>query len=189
MDKKNLAIVRQSFAQAVFTHQVQEAAANRNFGYVKRMKVINILMTTLVLVLLALQLANPSCALYGILATGVSIAEITFLIVQLTYSFDDKALSHKGSALEYMNLRDRYRSLITDIMNQSIQETSIRDKRDSLQHEYQQVSNMSPATTAADYDIAQLRLNKEGKVSDEQFTWSDKEIDRFLPEELRLGRK
>lgn len=189
MNKKNLAIVRQSFAQSVFTHQVQEAAANRNLSYAKRMKLINIVMTVIVLALLALQLANPTVALYGILAAGITVAEITFLIVQLTYSFDDKALSHKGAALEYMNLRDRYRLLITDIMNQSIQEASIRDKRDSLQHEYQQVSNMSPTTTAKDFDTAQLRLNKKGRVSDEQFTWSDKEIDRFLPEELRLAKK
>lgn len=28
MDEKNLAIVRQSFAQTVFTHQVQEIAAS-----------------------------------------------------------------------------------------------------------------------------------------------------------------
>lgn len=189
MDKKNLAIVRQSFAQSVFTHQVQEAAANRNLSYAKRMKLVTILMTAAVLALLALQLANPLDALYGILAAGISIAEVTFLIVQLTYSFDDKALAHKGAALEYMNLRDRYRLLITDIMNQSIQETSIRDKRDALQHEYQQVSNMSPVTTSQDFETAQLRLNKRGKVSDEQFTWSDKEIDRFLPEELRLIKK
>ena len=59
MDKKNLAIVRRSFAQAVFTHQVQEAAANRNLVYVRRMKIINVAMTTAVLVLIILQASYP----------------------------------------------------------------------------------------------------------------------------------
>lgn len=188
MDKKNLAIVRQSFAQAVFTHQVQEAAANRNLVYVRRMKIINVAMTTAVLVLITLQASCPEFLLFSILATCFSVAEITFLIVQLTYSFDDKILSHKGAALEYMALRDKYGLLITDIMNQKISIDMICDKRDTLQAEYQQVSNRSPITTSKDFDTAQLRLNKRGKVAGEQFTWSNEEIDRFLPEELRLSK-
>lgn len=188
MDKKNLAIVRQSFAQAVFTHQVQEAAANRNLTYVCRMKIINVAMTTVVLALIILQASYPESLLFGMFATCFSIAEITFLVVQLTYNFDDKMLSHKGAALEYMALRDKYRLLITDIMNQKISIDTICNKRDALQAEYQQVSNRSPITINKDFDTAQLRLNKRGKVAGEQFTWSDEEIDRFLPEELRLSK-
>lgn len=188
MDKKNLAIVRQSFAQAVFTHQVQEAAANRNLVYVRRMKIINVAMTAAVLVLIILQASHPEFLLFSIFATCFSVAEIAFLIVQLTYSFDDKMLSHKSAALEYMALRDKYRLLITDIMNQKISIDMICDKRDILQAEYQQASNRSPITTSKDFDTAQLRLNKRGKVAGEQFTWSNEEIDRFLPEELRLSK-
>jgi len=78
--------------------------------------------------------------------------------------------------------------LITDIMNQKISIDMICDKRDTLQAEYQQVSNRSPITTSKDFDTAQLRLNKRAKVAGEQFTWSNEEIDRFLPEELRLSK-
>jgi len=85
-----------------------------------------------------------------------------------------------------MNLRDNYRLLIADIMDESISKKMIINRRNSLQHQYQVISDLSPQTGSTEYNEAQRRLNKRGNVEGEQFTWSDEEIDRFLPEELRL---
>lgn len=185
MDKKNLAIVRQSFAQTVFTHQVQESAANRNTRYSKNIKIINIVTVAIVLILVLLQSIFPQSNFLNFIALGVSIFEIMFLMVQLNFNFEDRASSHKMSALEYMGIRDEYRMLITDIMSGSLEKGVLVEKRNSLQNKYQQVSKMSPTTTSRDFASAQLSLNNK-IVQGEQFTWSDKDIDRFLPEDLRI---
>lgn len=55
-----------------------------------------------------------------------------------------------------------------------------------LQREYQIISDLAPQTGPKEKTEAQKRLNKRGEVQGEEFTWSDDEIDWFLPENLRL---
>ncbi len=187
MDLQNLAIVRQTFANTVFTHKVHEVASEKQTQNSYYVKIVNIALVSVVLVLLLVQTAQPDKIWLSYLGAGLSVAEIIFLIIQLSFSYEDKMVLHKNSALKYMGLRDKYRSLITDIMNQAIPKKAIIEKRDSLQREYQVISDLSPQTGPSEYQEAQRRLNKRGSISGEEFTWSDEEIDQFLPEELRLN--
>lgn len=188
MDEKNLAIVRQSFAQTVFTHQVQEIAASDKRKKVFYVKLMNVFFVAVVLILLVLQIRDSDNLIYSYLGAGITIAEVVFLIVQLTFDFENQSLLHKNAALKYMSLRDRYRLLITDIMNEKAPKSEIISRRDSLQAEYQSISDLSPSTGTKEFDAAQVSLNKKGLVTGEQFTWSDNEIDHFLPEALRLSK-
>ncbi|MBD3361152.1 SLATT domain-containing protein [Candidatus Peregrinibacteria bacterium] len=188
MDIKNLSIVRQSFANTVFTHKVQEVAAENQERNLFKVKVANIVLVGAVLVLLVLQASNPGNLLFSYLAAGITIAEIIFLIIQLSFSFEQRVVMHKNSALKYMGLRDSYRSLIVDIMNASMTTDILIAKRELLQREYQIISDLAPQTGDKEYDEAQIRLNKRGVIEGEEFTWSDEEIDRFLPENLRLNK-
>lgn len=186
MDIKNLSIIRQSFANTVFTHKVQEVAAENKEKKVTTTKITNIVLVALVLVLLVLQSLYPSNTIFSYIGSGVAIGEILFLIVQLSFGFEQQMVLHKNSALRYMQLRDKYRSLIVDIMNERATQEELIPRRDLLQSEYQVISDLSPQTGMLEYKEAQRRLNKAGVVESEQFTWSDEEIDRFLPESLRI---
>ncbi|QQG42456.1 MAG: SLATT domain-containing protein [Candidatus Giovannonibacteria bacterium] len=187
MDIKNLSIIRQSFANTVFTHKVQEVAAEDQGRNVFKVKIANIILVGIVIVLLVVQASNPENLLFSYLAAGVTIAEIIFLIIQLSFSFEQRVVMHKNSALKYMGLRDSYRSLIVDIMNESITTEILVTRRDLLQREYQIISDLAPQTGNKEYKEAQKRLNKRGEIEGEEFTWSDGEIDSFLPENLRLS--
>jgi hypothetical protein len=176
MDKNNLSIVRQSFANTVFTHKVQEVAAENQEKNVLIIKVI----------LLIIQASIPENLLFAYIGAGITVAEVIFLIIQLTFSFEQRVIMHKNSALKYMGLRDAYRSLIVDIMNGSISTQDIIAQRNLLQREYQVISDLAPQTGSPEYSEAQKRLNKRGSVKGEEFTWSDEEIDWFLPEILRV---
>ena len=55
MNKINLAAIRQNFAQTVFTHQVQEAAANRKLAKADKYKKANVGFVSLILAMLVLQ--------------------------------------------------------------------------------------------------------------------------------------
>ncbi len=192
MDIKNLSIVRQSYANTVFTHKVQEVASDfqdkNEFCNQLFLQPSNIILVSIVLILLVLQPIFPGVTILSYIGAGVTIAEVIFLIIQLSFNFEQRAISHKNSALKFMGLRDSYRLLITDIMNESIDTTTIMSRRDSLQHQYQVICDLAPQTSGKEYTEAQKRLNKRGAVSGEEFTWTDKEIDWFLPENLRLHK-
>lgn len=189
MDIINLSIVRQSYANTVFTHQVQESAAARSRRKSFWIKVINVIFVFMVLILLVLQTQFPTNLIFAYLGAGLTVAEVGFLIVQLTFDFEGQSLLHKNSALKYMSLRDRYRLLIVDFMNEKPPKEELIARRNSLQDEYQTISDLAPPTLPRDFDSAQVLLNKKGIVKGEQFTWSDKEIDHFLPENLKLKGK
>jgi len=188
MDTKNLAVIRQSFAQSVFTHKVQEVAAESQEAKAHRVKIINIILTLLSLISLVTSNFYSDQDWIFFAGTVVGIAEIAFLIFQLFFNFEQKAVAHKNSALKYLSLRDTYRSLIADVMNTNIKNDVLITRRDFLQQQYQIICDLAPQTSDKDYKKAQQKLNKKGIVNGEEFTWSDKEIDRFLPEELRLNR-
>jgi len=186
MDTKNLSIVRQSFASTVFTHKVQEVAAENQGKNVFLIKIINIVLVAIVLVLLLLQSSIPENMIFSYIGAGITVAEVIFLIIQLSFSFEQRVFIHKNSALKYMGLRDAYRSLIVDIMNNNMSSEAVVTRRDLLQREYQVISDLAPQTGNKEYTEAQKRLNKRGAMQGEEFTWSDDEIDWFLPENLRL---
>lgn len=186
MDTKNLSIVRQTFANTVFTHKVQEVAAEHQEKKAFRVKITNIALVSVVLVLLFFQASYPDQIMFSYIGVGVTISEVIFLIIQLSFSFEQRMIMHKNSALKYMGLRDSYRSLIADIMNESITNEALLARRDLLQREYQVISDLAPQTGGQEYTEAQKRLNKRCVVQGEEFTWSDEEIDWFLPEKLRL---
>ena len=188
MNIKNLSIIRQSFASTVFTHKVQEVAVEKQEKNVLTIKVVNIVLVSIVLVLLIIQASNPENLLFAYIGAGITVAEVIFLIIQLTFSFEQSVVMHKNSALKYMGLRDAYRSLIVDVMGDSISYEQITSRRDLLQREYQIISDLAPQTGPYEYAEAQKRLNKRGTVQGEEFTWSDEEIDWFLPENLRLKK-
>lgn len=183
---ESLSVIRQSYANTVFTHKVQEVAAENEEKKVFVIKVLNIILVAIVLILLIVQSSKPDVLLFSYISAGITVAEIIFLIVQLTFNFEQKVVMHKNSAHKYMGLRDAYRCLIADVMDECISSEQIIDRRDLLQREYQIISDLAPQTGPEEYKEAQRKLNKRGEVEGEEFTWSDEEIDRFLPEQLRI---
>lgn len=186
MDIRNLSIIRQNFAQVVFTHKVQEVAADSNSIKASNVKRLNILLSALSLI--SLITSNFSDDKNWIFYFGIliGIAEITFLIFQLFFNFEQRVVAHKNAALQYLGLRDDYSALIVDAMNEDLKGDALISQRDFLRKRYQIICNLSPQTSDEDYEKAQIKLNKRGVKEGEEFTWSDKEIDRFLPENLRI---
>ena len=189
MDIINLSIIRQFFANTVFTHKVQEVAAEVQERKINCVKIINIIIVSLILISLFLQTLFQNKLFISFFSAGLTIGEIIFLILQLTFNFDKRMDLHKKAALKYMALRDSYLFLITDIMNGSIDSNNIINKREKLKEEYESICESSPQTSRKEYYKAQKRLSKKIQNEGEDFTWSDEEIDCFLPEALRLIKK
>lgn len=155
MDKANIAIIRHSFASTVFTHKVQEVAAERQEANSRKVKVANILILAMVLILLIFQIYNPNQVIFSYLGSALTVFEILFLVVQMTFDYEEKFIIHKNSALKYLALRDKYRLLLADIINNTLTNELIRVKRDQLQGEYELICELSPQTGPLDYKEAQ----------------------------------
>ncbi|MDH3324603.1 MAG: SLATT domain-containing protein [Candidatus Peregrinibacteria bacterium] len=184
MNKKNLPIIRQQFAQCVFNHKIHEKACDRIENVILNIKKINIAILVFVIIFLVLQLKYPDDFLFGGISMSITVFEILFLFVQKEFSFEEKAKEHKKIALKFLELRDKYKNFIIDVMN-NLKSSETMSKRDLLQEQYQIISDLSPQTKYVDYVKTQLSLL--GKTNtDEEFTWSDREINRFLPKELRI---
>ena len=187
MNKNNLSIIRQQFAQCVFTHKVLEKATDRMEKINTQIKWANVIILALVICFLILPIKFPEYTFLNDVAIGITIFEILFIYVQKEFSFESKAGEYKKFAISFLGLRDKYKNFIVDVMN-GAEERGIITKRDLLQEQYQIISSLSPQTNYDDYQKAQKTLLGKN-VSDEEFTWSDKEIDRFLPKELRLEKE
>lgn len=184
MEKNNLSVVRQQFAQCVFNHKIHEKASDRLDALQDKIKWVNIIILTSVIVFLILQIKHPNNFLFGSISIAITIFEILFLFIQKEFSIEDRAKEHKKIALQYLGLRDKYKNFVVDIINH-LESEKIVSKRDLLQDQYQIINSLSPQTTYTDYEKAQLDLL--GKTNkDEQFTWSNAEINRFLPKDLHI---
>ena len=117
MDIVNLSIVRQTFANTVFTHKVHEVAAEFHESKSKLIKKINIFVVLIILIILLFQAYYPTNIGFTYIGAFLTIFEVFFLIFQLSFPHDQNMVLHKNSALKFMDLRDRYRNLIADIMN------------------------------------------------------------------------
>jgi hypothetical protein len=193
MNERLLANIRFYFAQSVFMNNCHYKACDR---LEKRKALISNIVTffsAVTVVVLILQLigwenANKSLidisAFIGLVLTGAS----------LVFGFINKEdlsilmCQQKNTAEGYKTLRDKYMSLIEEVMSNTTDESKLRIKRDKLLKKYSAIGEFSPRTTYADYVDAQKSLGLKGNTN-EEFTWSNKEIDKFLPKELRLGKE
>jgi hypothetical protein len=193
MNEYLLANVRFYFAQSVFMNNCHYKAYSR---LEKRKKLIsNIVIgfsatTILLLILQVVGLENDYKKLINILAfVGLVLTGAT-LVFELINKEDLSILMYqqKNTAEKYKTLRDKYMSLIEEIMSNTTNESKLKIKRDKLLKKYSAIGEYSPATDYKDYQEAQKNLGLKGN-SDEEFTWSNKEIDKFLPKELRLEKE
>ncbi|MBH1956126.1 SLATT domain-containing protein [Candidatus Saccharibacteria bacterium] len=182
MDKENLAAVRQSFANAALGHKIQEVAASRKAKGANFFKKAEIGVVGVILALLVIQSQIPDNPIFSYLGAGLTVVEILMLVMRQMYHFDEDIVSHKNAAAAYMALRDKYKSLIADIIKATLAVPEITKQRDGLLSEYQLISKLSLPTDDKDYPEALTRLKLR---EDDQNIWSDAQIDHLLPVELR----
>jgi hypothetical protein len=190
MNKNLLATVRFYFAQSVFMTNCHYKAYNRLAKRMNRNRyiVIGISVGTLVAIILqtvGLKIGSESLlailSYCGLILTGSSLIFTMFDREDIS----DLKNHHRNIAEEFKELRDRYMGLIEDIMNESEDTDHLRKRRDEYQKAYSFLGKYAPPTTYEDYLETQKSLGLSGQ-KDQEFTWSDKEIDLFLPYALRL---
>ena len=190
MMDKILAETRFYFAQCVFNTSCHYAAVERYQKQRSERQKIALWLSSGSVVLLVLTILGWELewqwllrflSFIGLLSTAASLIFEIYNREDLT----EFMCYHKVTAENYKGLRDNFMNLIRLIMTKA-DTCKIEPVLEKYLEEYKMIGKFSPATTGGDYSSAQKKLGL--KNQGEAFTWSNEEIDRFLPEELRLSK-
>lgn len=173
--------VRECYGRVVYSHKTHEKCADILLSRLSSIKLWQIILSSITTAgfLAALFGAGPVGATVGVV---VSTALLVLNAYTKNYDLGALAQKHRQAAADLWLIREKYLALITDLRigKESIEKVSAR--RDTLLEDLHSVYTGAPSTTFAAYKKAQKALQEQ-----EEMTFSDEEIDAFLPKELRRG--
>lgn len=174
--------IRECFGRVVYSTKTHEKCADLCMERLQWIKVAQIVLSAITTGgLLTALLGKPDVS-YA--ATVVSALVSTLLLVLTAYMKDvdpgQQAEKHKKTASELWDIRESYLSMLSDLHDGNLDIAAIREKRDELQARLANVYSSAPRTNAKAYGIA-----SHGLKAQEEMTFSDEEIDKFLPAALR----
>jgi hypothetical protein len=175
--------LRECFGRVVYSHKTHEKCADILLGRWSKIKLWQIILS-------ALSAAGFIAAVFGAgmvgSLIGVLISTLLLALNAYTKNYDLGALAqkHKQAASELWLIREKYLSLITDLKMCEKPIEKLQQERDSLLKQLHAAYSGSPPTTGDAYAKAQDALKTK-----EDLTFSEDEIDAFLPKELKRGKK
>ena len=173
--------LRESFGRVVYSHKTHEKCADILLSRLSSIKLWQIILS-------AVTTGGFISAFFGAGNIGATIGVLvsTSLLVlnayTKNYDLGELAQKHKQAANDIWLIRERYLSLITDLAMGEKPLEALQKERDVLVEELHSVYSGAPSTTFQAYKKAQEALKQN-----EDMTFSDEEIDAFLPKELKRG--
>ncbi|WP_076536599.1 SLATT domain-containing protein [Shewanella sp. UCD-KL21] len=172
--------IRECYGRVVWTHKTHEKCADILDDSHNLIKLVQIILS-------AATTTGIFAAVFGSQPfIGYISAVISLILTILTtyvkkYDLGGLSQKHRDAAASLWNIRESYLSLITDLTTKSIDEPEARTKRDSLQASLHKLYKGSPSTNVG----SAYKLASEALQQNEELTFSDEEIDKFLPVSLR----
>jgi hypothetical protein len=172
--------LRECFGRVVYTHKTHEKCADLLIKRLSRIKLWQIILSAITTAgfIGAAFGAGKIGALLGVL---VSTALLAINSYTKNYDLGELAQKHRQAGADLWIIREKYLSLITDLKMGEKPIESLQE-RDALLDELHTVYAGAPSTTYEAYRKAQEALQTLGDM-----TFSDEEIDAFLPKELKRG--
>jgi len=173
--------LRECFGRVAYSHKTHEKCADIYFKKQANIRIWQI-------ILAAVTTSGFVATLLGAGAIGsiIGILVSTILLVlnayTKNYNLGELIQKHKQAACDLWMIRERYLSLLTDLRMGERPIENLQTSRDELLDQLHGIYQSAPPTLDKAYARAQNALQ-----NDEELTFSDSEIDVFLPKELRKG--
>ena len=171
--------LRECYGRVVYSHKTHEKCADILLWWHSRFKWAQIILS-------AITTAGLISVVFGDNELGAVVSAIASVLLlalhAYTKDFDFAALAqkHRRAASDLWLIRERYLSLLTDLRTEGQDVERVRAERDKLLEELHAVYSGAPSTNFKAYKKAQKALQRH-----EDMTFSDDEIDAFLPHELK----
>lgn len=173
--------LRECYGRVVYSHKTHEKCSDILLSRHSAIKLLQIILSALAtggFVSILFGSGNIGAIISGLLST------ILLVINSYTKNYDlgEIAQKHKQAANELWLIREEYLTLITDLKINGNEIKEIQKKRNKLLIRLNKIYEGSPSTMPKAYSKAQEALKNL-----EDMTFSDDEIDKFLPSELKRG--
>lgn len=177
--------LRECYGRVVYSHKTHEKCADILLGQNKQIKFWQIALSAVVTGGLITTLFEFSAlADWRKIGTLITVFLSTILLVLNSYTKDydlgELAQKHRQAAADIWLIREKYLGLLTDLRAEVLPLEDIRKNRDVLLEELYATYKGAPSTDYKAYQKAQEALKEL-----EDMTFSDAEIDAFLPKELK----
>jgi len=182
MDKINLQVIRESFGRVAWTHKTHEKSVEIEEKKICRNKWINIALTGITFLSFGASLifSDKDWILY--IGATLSAFSLCFTVYLLSFNPEKVAENHRYVAKELWYIREKYVNLIADIMGNRISQEETEKQRDQLVKHLAILYKFAPQTSEDAYKQASNGLKKN-----EELTFSNEEINNFLPNSLHLN--
>ncbi|HLZ30149.1 MAG TPA: SLATT domain-containing protein [Chloroflexota bacterium] len=171
--------LRESYGRVVYSHKTHEKCVEILLTRWSRIKLAQIILS-------ALTTAGFVGTVFGAGQVGAVVGLVfstTLLALNAyikNYDLGELAQKHKQAANDLWLIRESYLSLLVDIAMRERPLETLQEQRDQLVKQLHTIYTGAPSTTFEGYKKAQEALKKL-----EDMTFSDAEIDAFLPKELK----
>lgn len=171
--------IRECYGRIIYTHKTHLKNADICEGTLRKFKIFQIVIAVVTASSSLLSLFFPPIWIKATTAVG---ALLTLVVSGYMKGFDPggTAQKHHDTASRLWPVRESYLSLLTDLRMGTISPTDAIKKRDELQEKLAALYRSAPQTSPEAYALAQTGLK-----DNEEYTFSDAEVDQFLPESLR----
>ncbi len=173
--------LRECFGRVVYSHKTHEKCADILLSRLSTIKLWQIILSAITTGGLIATIFTEE-KLGALISVIVSTALLMLNAYTKNYDLGELGQKHKRAANDLWLIREKYLTLITDLVMGEKPIAKLQEERDELLEELHSIYAGAPSTTYEAYRKAQVALQKF-----EDMTFSDKEIDAFLPKELKRG--
>lgn len=173
--------LRECFGRVVYSHKTHEKCADILLSRLSRIKLWQIILSSITTggFIAAVFGAGKIGALIGVF---VSTSLLVLNAYTKNYDLGELSQKHRQAGADLWIIREKYLSIITDLRMGEKPIETLQRERDNLLEELHAVYMGAPSTTYKAYKKAREALKQL-----EDMTFSDEEIDAFLPTELKKG--
>ena len=171
--------IRELYGRAVWTHKTQEKCADILKTRNHRIKIVQIILSALTTtgILVTVFGDNKNVGIVSAILSAILLFINSYF---QKYDLGEISEKHSKSASDIWSIREQYLSLLTDLSGNDVPLDEIRSRRDKLREELHNIYKGAPRTINKAYKIATKALKEN-----EELTFSNSEIDKILPHELR----
>jgi hypothetical protein len=171
--------LRECYGRVVYSHKAHEKCADILLANQSRIRISQIVLSAITTAgfIGAAFGAGKIAAIMGLIVSTVLLALNSYT---KNYDLGEMAQKHKQAANDLWIIRERYLSLLVDVRMREKPLETLQEHRDVLAEQLHKIYTASPSTTSKAYKEAQEGLQKR-----EDMTFTDAEIDAFLPNELK----
>lgn len=171
--------MREIYGRVIYTHKTHEKCAELLETRSTRIKWLEIILSASTTTSI-LGVVFGDGIFFQFIAALFSTALLALTLYSKDFNLSQLAERHKHAALNILEIREELLSLLVDLRIGNKDIDDLQKKRDILLTKLVQSYKGAPNTNWKAYALASKALKEN-----EEFTFSDEEIDKFLPEALR----